>query len=103
MKKCIRCENPLPIKAERCPNCGQDQPILEEKAPKKKKRTKAYEPSRQTDFGNYYDDILPEDAEELKNLKGDNALTVKLILLGFGVAIALAACITILILLGGDL
>lgn len=99
MKKCIKCDNPLPIKAERCPNCGQEQP-----APKpKRRRKKADEPIRQTDFGNYYEDIVPEDADELKNRKGDNALTVKLVLLGFGVAIALAACIAILILLGGEL
>ena len=45
--------------------------------------------------------LSKEDAEELKNRKGDNTLTVKLILLGFGVTLALAACITLLILFGG--
>ena len=54
----------------------------------------------QTDFGNYYEDIIPEDAEELKNRKSDNSLVLKFALLGFGVAVMLAACITLLILFG---
>ena len=53
---------------------------------------------RQTDFGDYYEDIIPEDAEELKNRKSDNSLVLKFALLGFGVAVMLAACITLLIL-----
>lgn len=102
MKKCIKCDNPLPIKAERCQNCGQEQPIPE-KRERKKKRKKADEPIRQTNFGNYYDDIVPEDAEELKNRRADNPMVLRLVLLGFGVAIVLAACVALLILLGGEL
>lgn len=96
MKKCIQCKNLLPVKVERCSNCGQEQPVPKES---KRKRKKADEPIRQTDFENYYEDIVPEDTDELKNRKGDNDLTMKFVLLGFGVAIVLAACIAILILL----
>ena len=69
---------------------------------RKKKRNESGEEAilRQTDFGNYYDDRMPEDAEELKNRKPDNSLVLKFVLLGFGVAVMLAACITLLILFG---
>ncbi|MBE6662889.1 MAG: hypothetical protein E7602_00125 [Ruminococcaceae bacterium] len=104
MKECIKCQNPLPIKAERCPNCGQEQPKPNEKVSKKKRRKEANEhPVHQTDFGSYYDDIVPEDAEELKNRRADNPMVLRLILLGFGVAIVLAACVAIMIFLGGEL
>ena len=102
MVKCKRCKNPLPETAHYCPNCGQVRnPDRKKKG--KRKQTESEENAHvlQTDFGNYYDDVIPEDAEELKNRKGDNSLTVKLVLLGFGVALALAACITLLILFGG--
>ena len=102
MIKCKKCKNPLPETAHFCPNCGYQ---LQEGKKRRGKRTRneSEEDTKnlQTDFGSYYDDVIPEDAEELKNRKGDNTLTVKLILLGFGVALALAACITLLILFGG--
>ena len=104
MKECIKCQNPLPIKAEYCPNCGQEQPQPKEKAPKKKRRKEVNEPPvHQPDFGTYYDDIIPEDAEELRNRRADNPMVLRLVLLGFGVAIVLAACVAVLILLGGEL
>lgn len=102
MKECIKCKNPLPIKAEYCPNCGQEQPKPKEKVPKKKRRKDLKEPAEpQIDLGTYYDDIVPEDAEELKNRRVDNPIILRLILLGFGVAIVLAACVAIMIFLGG--
>ena len=99
MIKCKKCKNPLPETAHFCPNCGYQL----QQGLKRRKRNESEESAGklQTDFGNYYDDIIPEDAEELKNRKGDNSLTLKLVLLGFGVALALAACITLLILFGG--
>ena len=102
MVKCKRCKNPLPETAHYCPNCGLVRnPDGKRRRGKKRNESEEETMIRQTDFGNYYDDIVPEDAEELKNRKGDNSLTVKLVLLGFGVALALAACITLLILFGG--
>ena len=104
MKECVKCQNPLPIKAEYCPNCGQEQPKPKEKVPKKKRRKDPTDRVvHQTDFRTYYDDIVPEDAEELKNRRADNPIILRLILLGFGVAIVLAACIAIMILLGGEI
>jgi len=104
MKECIKCQNPLPIKAEYCPNCGQEQPKPKEKVRKKKRLKEANEhPVPQIELGSYYDDIVPEDAEELKNRRADNPMVLRLILLGFGVAIVLAACVAVLILLGGEL
>lgn len=102
MIKCKKCKNPLPETAHYCPNCGY-QLLQGKKKRGKRKPNESGEEIKllQTDFGNYYDDIIPEDAEELKNKKGDNSLALKLVLLGFGVALALAACITILILFGG--
>lgn len=102
MVKCKRCKNPLPETAHYCPNCGRVR-NPDKKKKGKRKQNESEENARvlQTDFGNYYDDVIPEDAEELKNRKGDNSLTVKLVLLGFGVALALATCITLLILFGG--
>ena len=102
MVKCKRCKNPLPETAHYCTNCGQVR-NPDKKKKGKRKLNESEENARvlQADFGNYYDDVIPEDAEELKNRKGDNSLTVKLVLLGFGVALALAACITLLILFGG--
>ena len=37
----------------------------------------------------------------MKNKKGDNSLVLKFALLGFGVAVVLAACIALLVLFGG--
>lgn len=102
MIKCKKCKNPLPETAHFCPNCGyQLQPGKRKRGKQNRNESEGEDIILQTDFGNYYDDVIPEDAEELKNRKGDNTLTVKLILLGFGVALALAACITLLILFGG--
>ena len=102
MVKCKRCKNPLPETAHYCPNCGQVRnPDKKKKGKRKQNKSEENTHVLQTDFGNYYDDVIPEDAEELKSRKGDNSLTVKLVLLGFGVTLALAACITLLILFGG--
>ena len=75
MIKCKKCKNPLPETAHYCPNCGYDM----QPATKKGKRRKQNESGeelliQQTDFGNYYDDRIPEDAEELKNKKATTAL-----------------------------
>ena len=101
MVKCKRCKNPLPETAHFCPNCGLVWDP-DKKRRRGKKRNESDEESmlRQTDFGDYYEDIVPEDAEELKNRKSDNSLVLKFALLGFGVAVMLAACITLLILFG---
>ncbi len=102
MVKCKRCKNPLPETARYCPNCGQVRnPDRRKKGKRKQNEFEENTHVLQTDFGNYYDDVIPEDAEELKSRKGDSSLTVKLVLLGFGVVLALAACITLLILFGG--
>ena len=72
--------------------------------PKKKRRKDLKEPAEpQIDLGTYYDDIVPEDAEEMKSRRVDNPIILRLILLGFGVAIVLAACVAIMIFLGGEL
>ncbi|MBQ8407446.1 MAG: zinc ribbon domain-containing protein [Clostridia bacterium] len=101
MVKCKKCKNPLPETAHYCPNCGLVR-NPDKKKKGKRKQNESEENARvlQTDFGNYYDDIVPEDAEELKNRKPDNSLVLKFVLLGFGVAVMLAACITLLILFG---
>ena len=101
MIKCKKCKNPLPETAHYCPNCGLER-NPDGKRRRKKKRNESGEEAilHQTDFGNYYDDIIPEDAEELKNRKPDNSLVLKFVLLGFGVTVMLAACITLLILFG---
>lgn len=72
MVKCKRCKNPLPETAHFCPNCGLVRDP-DKKRRRGKKRNESEEESmlRQTDFGNYYEDIIPEDAEELKNRKSD--------------------------------
>ena len=100
MKECIKCQNPLPLTAEYCPNCGQEQPKPKEKT---SKRRKSSDNVSKADLGTYYEDIIPEDAEELKNRRADNPMVLRLVLLGFGVAIVLAACVAVLILLGGEL
>ena len=101
MVKCKKCKNPLPETAHYCPNCGLVR-NPDKKKKGKRKQNESEENARvlQTDFGNYYDDIVPEDAEELKNRKPDNSLVLKFVLLGFGVAVMLAACITLLIVFG---
>lgn len=102
MVKCKKCKNPLPEAAHFCPNCGQVRTPGTVKRGKPKRNESGEEATiRQTDFGNYYDDRIPEDAEELKSRKPDNSMVLKFALLGFGVIIVLAACITLLILFGG--
>ena len=100
MKECIKCQNPLPVTAEYCPNCGQEQPKPKEKT---SKRRKSSDNVSKADLGTYYEDIIPEDAEELKNRRADNPMVLRLVLLGFGVAIVLAACVAVLVLLGGEI
>jgi len=102
MIKCKKCKNPLPETAHFCPNCGYDmQPAAKKGRGRKQNESGEEARIHQTDFGGYYDDRIPEDAEDLKNRKGDNGLVLKFVLLGFGVAVVLAACITLLILFGG--
>ena len=101
MIKCKKCKNPLPETAHFCPNCGLERnPETKRRFRKKQSESREESELRQTDFGNYYDDRIPEDAEELKNRKPDNSLVLKFVLLGFGVSVMLAACITLLILFG---
>ena len=102
MIKCKKCKNPLPETAHYCPNCGYDMQPATKRGRRRKQNESGEElVIHQTDFGNYYDDRIPEDAEELKNKKGDNSLVLKFALLGFGVAVVLAACIALLVLFGG--
>lgn len=101
MKECPKCKNLLP-KSDLCPNCGMSIESAEGRRKKKyQNQSGESEQSTQTDFGNYYDDIIPEDAEELKNRRKDNSMVLKFILLGFGVTVALSLCIALLILFGG--
>lgn len=101
MVKCKKCKNPLLETAHYCPNCGLVRnPDGKRRRCKKRNESEKEKKICQTDFGNYYEDIIPEDAEELKNRKSDNSLVLKFALLGFGVAVMLAACITLLILFG---
>ena len=69
MVKCKRCKNPLPETAHFCPNCGLVRDP-DKKRRRGKKRNESEEESilRQTDFGNYYEDIIPEDAIALTEL-----------------------------------
>lgn len=102
MKECPKCKNLLLERAYLCPNCGMSIECAEGRRKKKyQNQSGESEQSAQTDFGNYYDDIIPEDAEELKNRRKDNSMVLKFILLGFGVTVALSLCIAILILFGG--
>lgn len=102
MKECPKCKNLLPESAYLCPNCGMSIESAERRRKKKyQNQSGESEQSTQTNFGNYYDDIIPEDAEELKNRQKDNSMVLKFILLGFGVTVALSLCIALLILFGG--
>ncbi len=65
------------------------------KTPVNKEKTKF-------DFGNYYEDILPDDADEVNTQSKDNKLVIRLIILVFFVLVALSACIALLVLLGGE-
>lgn len=65
------------------------------KTPVNKEKTKF-------DFGNYYEDILPDDADEVNTQSKDNKLVIRPIILGFFVLVALSACIALLVLLGGE-
>lgn len=102
MKECPKCKNLLPESEHLCYNCRVTIEQAEGRRKKKyQNQSGESEKSTQTDFGNYYDDIIPEDAEELKNRRKDNSIVLKFILLGFGVAVALSLCIALLILFGG--
>ena len=60
------------------------------------------EEKRKFDLGSYYDDILPDDADEVNIGVKDNALTLRIIILGFFVVLVLSACVAVLVLLGGE-
>ena len=94
MLTCKKCKSQMPVGARFCPNCG-----------KGKKGGSGFEKNQisRFGFGNYYDDILPEDAAEIRNCKRDGGMVFKFVLLGFVVVIVLAICITLLVLFGGDI
>ena len=60
------------------------------------------EEKRKFDLGSYYDDILPDDADKVNNGVKDNALALRIIILGFFVVLVLSACVAVLVLLGGE-
>lgn len=94
MLKCKKCKSQMPNGTRFCPNCG-----------KGKKGESVFEEKQisRFDFGNYYDDIVPEDAEEIRNRKRDGGMVFNFVLLGFVVVIVLAICITLLVLFGGNI
>ena len=94
MLKCKKCKSTMTDDARFCPNCGRS-----------KKGNRGFEGKqiRRFVFGNYYDDIVPEDAAEIRNRKRDSGMVFKFVLLGFVVVIVLAICITLLVLFGGDI
>ncbi len=53
------------------------------------------------DFGDYYNDILPEDAFDDRGESKDKRLAIRLAILGFFVVLILSACVALLVLLGG--
>ena len=66
------------------------------------RKTQVNEEKSKFDFGNYYEDILPEDTDEVNTRSKDNRLVIRLIILVFFVLVALSACIALLVLLGGE-
>jgi type IV secretory pathway component VirB8 len=66
------------------------------------KKTPVNEEKSKFDFGNYYEDILPDDTDEVNTQSKDNKLVIRLAILGFFVLVALSACIALLVLLGGE-
>ena len=66
------------------------------------RKTPVKEEKSKFDFGNYYEDILPEDTDEVNTQSKDNRLVIRLAILGFFVLIALSACVALLVLLGGE-
>lgn len=53
------------------------------------------------DFGDYYNDILPEDAFDDRGERKDKRLVIRLAVLGFFVVLILSACVVLLVLFGG--
>ena len=66
------------------------------------RKTPVKEEKSKFDFGNYYEDILPEDTDEVNTQSKDNRLVIRLAIVGFFVLIALSACVALLVLLGGE-
>ena len=66
------------------------------------RKTLVNEEKPKFDFGNYYEDILPDDIDEVNTQSKDNKLVIRLVILGFFVLVALSACIALLVLLGGE-
>ena len=66
------------------------------------RKTPVKEEKSKFDFGNYYEDILSEDTDEVNTQSKDNKLVIRLAILGFFVLIALSACIALLVLIGGE-
>ena len=65
-------------------------------------KTTVDQEKQRLDLGNYYEDILPEDTDEVNTQSKDNKLVIRLVILGFFVLVALSACIALLVLLGGE-
>ncbi len=66
------------------------------------RKTPVNEEKTKFDFGNYYEDILPDDTDEVNTQTKDNKLVIRLAILVFFVLVALSACIALLVLLGGE-
>ncbi len=65
---------------------------------KSEKRKKAERPNVGIGYGAYYEDMLPIDAEELKAIKTQNNVWIKIGLLTFAVSLAIAACVVVMLM-----
>ncbi len=63
-----------------------------------KKEKKVEQPNVGVGYGEYYEDILPIDTAEVKAAKAKNNVWIKVGLLIFAVALAIATCIVVMLL-----
>ncbi len=63
-----------------------------------KKEKKVERPNIGVGYGEYYEDILPIDTEEVKATKAKNNVWIKVGLLIFAVVLAIATCVVVLLL-----
>lgn len=89
-----------------CLNCkkevvGERETVEKQKTRKNKqrKRQDKTQPIVGVGYGEYYEDIVPEDADRLKETKSKDNLGIKIGLLSFGVILVVAACVVVMLLL----